>query len=420
MDVTEIFTPGTLPSVTYYERSALNLERQLSTALATKGIISVISGPSKCGKTVLCEQIIGDDNMLLITGAGMTSIDIFWSKLRQELNTERSSSQTTATSLGGDITGTASATGSIPLLAKASGSVSGKVSATRQQTLNQLFDEKNSKGLFRLLQEENLTLVVDDFHYADSAVQKVLAQEFKEAARDGTRIVLVSIPHRADQAIRANRDLRGRLRLINITYWSEQELIEIPKRGFKRLGIILDEATLDFLVKESLSSPQLMQTLCLDLCYNNNYITEQIPPINKSLNAQELRDLLESSSSNTDCSTAYTILKAGPKPRGSQRNIYTFSGGQTGDIYAIVLAAIASGEAALTFSYDDLKGRIESLIDTAGTEPRGSDITSTLIQMDNSIKNKSEDDRVLEYDREKETLNILDPYFLYYLRWATK
>ncbi|MBO0360649.1 hypothetical protein J0X19_22000 [Hymenobacter sp. BT186] len=396
------------------------MEQKLSNALTTPGFISVISGPSKCGKTVLCEKVIGVENMLLITGAGITTIDVFWSKLRQELSTERSSSSAVATTLGGTITGTVTATGSIPLLAKASGSVAANTTATRQQTLNRIFDDRNSKALFKLLRDENLTLVVDDFHYADAALQKILAQEFKEAAREGTRIVLVSVPHRADQAIRANRDLRGRLRLLNITYWSEQELIEIPKRGFRQLGIILDEATLSFLVKESLSSPQLMQTLCLDLCYNNGYFGEQIPPIRKSLRAEELKELLVSSSSNTDCSTAYTILKTGPKPRGSQRNTYMYSGGQTGDIYAIVLAAIASGEAALAFSYEDLKGRIESLIDAGYSEPRGSDITSTLIQMDTSIRTRAEEDRVIEYDKEKETLNILDPYFLYYLRWATK
>ncbi|RYU81810.1 hypothetical protein [Hymenobacter persicinus] len=420
MHVNDIFTPGALPSVTYYERSALALEQKLSNALTTKGFISVISGPSKCGKTVLCEKVIGVENMLLITGAGITSIDVFWSKLRQELETERSSSQAVGTTLGGTITGTASATGSIPFLAKATGSVGGNVNATRQQTLNKIFDDRNSKALFKLLRDENLTLVVDDFHYAEISVQRILAQEFKEAAREGTRIVLVSIPHRSDQAIRANRDLRGRLRLLDITYWSADELIEIPRRGFQQLGITLDNHTLSFLVKESLSSPQLMQTLCLDLCYSNGYITERIPPTHKSLNAQELKELLKTSSSNTDCSTVYTILKTGPKPRGSQRKMYSYSGGQIGDIYVIVLAAIASGEAALSFSYDDLKGRIESLIDAGGTEPRGSDITSTLIQMDASIRTRSEEDRVIEYDKEKEALNILDPYFLYYLRWATK
>lgn len=420
MHVNDIFTPGSLPSVTYYERSSLRLEQNLLNAIGTRGYISVISGPSKCGKTVLCEKVIGVDNMLLITGAGITTIDVFWSKLRQELDTERSSSKATSNTVGGTVTGTATATGSIPFLAKATGSVGGTANISRQQTLNKIFDDRNSKALFKLLRDENLTLVVDDFHYADVAVQRILAQEFKEAAREGTRIVLVSIPHRSDQAIRANGDLRGRLRLLDIIYWSPEELVEIPKRGFQQLGITLDEATLSFLVKESLSSPQLMQTLCLDLCYNHDYITERIPPIHRSLNAEELRDLLKTSSSNTDCSTVYTILKTGPKTRGSRRKMYSYSGGQIGDIYAIVLAAIASGEAALTFSYDDLKGRIESLIDAGGTEPRGSDITSTLIQMDASIRTRSEEDRVIEYDREKETLNILDPYFLYYLRWATK
>jgi hypothetical protein len=34
------------------------------------------------------------------------------------------------------------------------------------------------------------------------------------------------------------------------------------------------------------------------------------------------------------------------------------------------------------------------------------------------VLEKLGEDRVLEWDAEKETLNIPDPYFLYYMRWA--
>jgi hypothetical protein len=38
--------------------------------------------------------------------------------------------------------------------------------------------------------------------------------------------------------------------------------------------------------------------------------------------------------------------------------------------------------------------------------------------MHKSVVTKLGEDRVLEWDEEKEFLNFSDPYFLYYLRWA--
>jgi hypothetical protein len=50
--------------------------------------------------------------------------------------------------------------------------------------------------------------------------------------------------------------------------------------------------------------------------------------------------------------------------------------------------------------------------------PRGVGIIQALQQMHKSVVNKLGEDRVLEWDEEKEFLNLSDPYFLYYLRWA--
>ena len=43
-----------------------------------------------------------------------------------------------------------------------------------------------------------------------------IAQQLKDAIRRGFKAIVVSLPHRADEAIRQNADLSGRLSLINI------------------------------------------------------------------------------------------------------------------------------------------------------------------------------------------------------------
>jgi hypothetical protein len=71
MKANDVFTPATLPKHTYYDRSDLHLEQNLLDAVDTPGIIAAVSGPSKSGKTVLCESVIGLGSMLLVTGGAL-------------------------------------------------------------------------------------------------------------------------------------------------------------------------------------------------------------------------------------------------------------------------------------------------------------------------------------------------------------
>ncbi|MFY9588364.1 MAG: ATP-binding protein, partial [Actinomycetota bacterium] len=58
---TEVFTPGAFPEHTYVERAGEQLEQQLRDAIDTPGQVVSLVGPSKSGKTVLVEQVIGRD-----------------------------------------------------------------------------------------------------------------------------------------------------------------------------------------------------------------------------------------------------------------------------------------------------------------------------------------------------------------------
>jgi hypothetical protein len=90
--------------------------------------------------------------------------------------------------------------------------------------------------------------------------------------------------------------------------------------------------------------------------------------------------------------------------------------GESGDVYYVILKALAAGEPTLTLPYAALKARIEELVPV--NPPRGVGIIQALAQMDKAVVERLGEDRVLEWDEEKEFLNVPDPYFLYYLRWA--
>jgi hypothetical protein len=57
---TDVFTPNDFPAYTYVQRSGDDLETQLHRALDTPKVVVSISGPSKSGKTVLVEKVVGE------------------------------------------------------------------------------------------------------------------------------------------------------------------------------------------------------------------------------------------------------------------------------------------------------------------------------------------------------------------------
>jgi hypothetical protein len=74
---TAVFTPNQTPTYTYVERQK-NFELELKNALRTPNMIISISGPSKSGKSVLLQRVVGPDQLIRIFGAQIKSPDGLW------------------------------------------------------------------------------------------------------------------------------------------------------------------------------------------------------------------------------------------------------------------------------------------------------------------------------------------------------
>src|SRR6266511_259357 len=77
----DVFTPSDFPTLTYVVRDDEQLEKRLRDALATPGEIVSVSGPSKSGKTVLVERVVGRDSLITITGAGIRAAEQIWDRI---------------------------------------------------------------------------------------------------------------------------------------------------------------------------------------------------------------------------------------------------------------------------------------------------------------------------------------------------
>jgi hypothetical protein len=280
--------------------------------------------------------------MLLVTGGGVDSEATFWQRIRSKLKLPAGSSTSAASGKSREVGGSAKA--GIGFLFKGEGGVDGKIgrSELQQATLN--FEGLAGVDLLDQVRSNGRTLVVDDFHYIDRNLQASLVEQFKEAARAGCTIVVVSVPHRSDDVIRANPDLRGRLRAIEVSYWTEEELCNIPRLGFPKLNMSPDQGIINKFAMESLSSPQLMQSLCLDLCRAKG-VDDTLPQVTAvQVSDNELARILEGVAGASSCQTALDILEKGPRVRGTERKVYQLKDRSAGDVYTVVLKAISSGQ----------------------------------------------------------------------------
>ena len=74
----DVFTPNDFPAYTYVQRAGDDLEKKLQRALDTPKVVVSISGPSKSGKTVLVEKLVGKDNLIPVSGAEVQIGEDLW------------------------------------------------------------------------------------------------------------------------------------------------------------------------------------------------------------------------------------------------------------------------------------------------------------------------------------------------------
>jgi hypothetical protein len=184
--------------------------------------------------------------------------------------------ETDGTKLKGEVGGKAGGEISIPFLADAKAETEGKVGTETNRETKRTFPSAGLQQVIREIGGSSFAVFVDDFHYIPKDVQKEIGQQIKEAAESGVRIITASVPHRSDDVVRSNTELRGRVTAIDIDYWSEDELAQIVNRGFREMNMDVASSVVRQLTAEAFGSPQLMQAIGLHFCFENQ-IRETLP-----------------------------------------------------------------------------------------------------------------------------------------------
>ncbi len=396
-----VFIAGGQPSITYVDRKQLDMERHLARAIATPNQIVSLSGPTKSGKTVLCRHVLDDRQYIWIEGGQSRTSEDVWQKICYELNypIEITKGESSKTGIAASLRG---------LIFSATGSQLYESETKRKYTIDSL------ASATRHLIENDIALIIDDFHYLDDDARQEFLRNVKGSVFAGLHVVLLSVTHRTFDAIKAETELTGRFISVTVPEWSREDLSLIPEKGFTALNINCPKHIIDTLAGECQSSPFLMQKLCWEICYDLSVDL----PANKILRIPSQIDLqaLYTRIARDSGLPIYERLVGGPQIRKDRMKRPLRVGGDA-DVYQATLLAIAETGPSPSISYNELRARLNDIL--ADKVPQKHEVTSVLKRLSKISRDIGADVGV-DWDDDKRSLDISDPYLRFYLRWQIR
>ena len=360
----EVFVTDGYPEYTYVSLQAGQKEDELREGLDQKNKIISVSGPSKSGKTTLCDRVFGSKKgveRMYVTGDAIGKAEDLWLESYRQVTDD---------------------------------------------TDKPFYELSHSERVERLISAE-IPLVIDDFHYIPREVQPTIARQMKNAASAGLRIVCLSVPHRGDDPIRNNHELAGRFFSVTFEFWSDDELAEIAESGFPIVGFPSVSEFDGLLAREALKSPQIMQTLCLEACRSQglDQPLESVTPT-----GEMLPEIVRRAIRSYEQTRALQLLRQGPPTRGRRRRLYRLRSGGRADVYECVLNALKQDPPFVNLGLDELRHRVRNLLADDTNEPN---VSSALQQYESLFGDQP---LPIDWDDEKRHLTIVDPHFYFYLR----
>lgn len=408
--LSDVFVAGGFPSITYISRDEYQLESTMQDYLDARYKLLSISGSTKSGKTVLVRKTIPKQAGFWIPGGQVSDLNSFWGIILEKTGGYTSLSETTSenknTVSGREMTASIKPGGM-------GGDVKSQFNESEQYGTSQTVSRTvpSASSAINQLMEHMLPLIVDDFHYIDKSVQQSIVRSLKDPIFEGLPVILITVPHRAFDVIRVEKEMTGRVKQLQIPAWQTSELEKIAELGFRALNVHCDPALVKKMAEEAFESPHLMQDFCAALCRAKG-VRETQSSLLKLQEPDDWQTFLRDMASDTS-KQAFERLVIGPRQR-TDRIRRTLVNGETCDIYGAILFAIASTGPQARLSYEDIRAGLRTVL--SDEIPQAHEVTRILEKMSNIARDEIEGEPVVDWDGSY--LHISDPFFAYYLRWG--
>lgn len=412
--VSEVFRSTGQPTITYVKRDNGALERKLEGYLDEAGQICLVTGPSKTGKTTLYKQVLATRNeipLVVQCTADKKAADI-WKEALEKVNFERESGSGTIFKQGSGVSLEASGEGGWGWLAKVTGKLQvNRTNAVDESTIRQrVLADPHPDLLIPILQRTCYVLVIEDFHYLADDEKVGLFQQWKRFIDSEITIIVLGTSHRAVDIANSNKDLIGRIGQIDVRQWSQEDLRKICDEGFKHLSASVSQGCISLIAQEAVGLPILVQQICLEL-FNLRRISTvkeakkqriHIDPADAKLAFYEVAH-----NRYNQFGSYYDTLIRGPR-----------EGARVYRTYELVLACFTVDPILFNLSRNEIDRRLVKLIAEDEKRPPATSVNSTL----GALKKFQETRKfqLLEWMPVTGMLYIVEPAFLFYVRWRNK
>lgn len=243
----------------YIDRGGLDAE---IFKVAGRDLHIALRGESKSGKSWLRQKMFGNANVISCR-LGFTTNDIY----RQILaNLDISLIVEKTTSGGATLSFKGASEIGWKWLAKAKGEVNAEGRVDHEVIKKTVgHDEFDFAFLSDVINASGQRVIIEDFHYLGSDVQRNLAHELKTFWDYGVYFVIVGVWHRKNYITYLNSDVAGRVHEVSV-YWTNDELEASITKGAQALNIEISPKIKTRLARDSYNNVGILQSLIYSYC----------------------------------------------------------------------------------------------------------------------------------------------------------
>lgn len=403
-EVDEVFGISREIPLNYVERD--DVDSRLRENLKRKKNITIF-GSSKQGKTCLRKHCLQKDEYILVQCDNKWSLSDLNATILKRAGYEITQSKNV--SLSGKAKMEAKL--DVKVFSVSGGAERGDSEEIKYAPLELDTDDVNDIILALEQIQFSKYIVLEDFHYLKSDVQKEFAYELK-AFHEASKLcfILVGVWLDENKMVIYNGDLTGRIIPINADSWSEEKLKEVIEKGARLLNVSFDDDFVSALITASSGNVYILQEACNRACKSAGVEQTQDKHVKicEGFTASSIvSEIIREQSGRY--STFLTQFSAGFQDTSLQ--MYKWL------LYPIVTTDTTS--LAKGLSYRAIKDKIQE-VHPSGKALNPGNLTQALNSVSSLQQQKSIRPIILDYDESNKKLHVVDKGFLIWLEYQDR
>jgi hypothetical protein len=281
--------------------------------------------------------------------------------------------------------------------------------SSESEVRQRVLAEASQDHLVGVLKHLPIQFIVEDFHYLRPDVQKSVFQQLRTLVDNEISVLVVSTTHHTVDLAYANRDLIGRIALIELKSWAVEDLVEIAVEGFKCMKVYVPLEFSTAIARESVGLPIVTQSICCRLLLDSGIKAPQTRLSHFPFTSKGLIEAMQRVAKEryAPFEPYYELLAGGPGRSGHRPSPCE-----------LVVAAFGLDPITFELTVDMLLERITKLGAPDGTGIASDELFATLNGL-GPLQDEL-DIELLEWHARTQHLYVLEPTFLYFLRWRVR